>query len=119
MFNPSASLAMSTSILEALPGKLDIKRHSPSILYVYGYEKTVLNRKHSKSRSVRSHLIKLHTVFHLIENVCLLQIRKFSRGFYFRETSHMQSFVKIKSSRNVEITLSFTDMIKACPSCEF
>ena len=28
-------LAMSTSILEALPGKLDIKRHSPSILYVY------------------------------------------------------------------------------------
>ena len=30
----SASLAMSTSILKALPGKLDIKRHSPSILYV-------------------------------------------------------------------------------------
>ena len=31
--NRSASLAMSTSILEALPGKLDIKRHTPSILY--------------------------------------------------------------------------------------
>ena len=30
----SASLAMSTSILEALLGKLDIKRHSPSILYI-------------------------------------------------------------------------------------
>ena len=30
----SASLAMSTSILKALPGKLDIKRHSPSILYI-------------------------------------------------------------------------------------
>ena len=29
----SASLAMSTSVLKALPGKLDIKRHSPSILY--------------------------------------------------------------------------------------
>ena len=27
-------LAMSTSVLKALPGKLDIKRHSPSILYV-------------------------------------------------------------------------------------
>ena len=26
---------MSTSILEALPGKLDIKRHSPSIFYIY------------------------------------------------------------------------------------
>ena len=30
----SASLAMSTSVLEVLPGKLDIKRHSPSILYI-------------------------------------------------------------------------------------
>ena len=27
----------STSLLEALPGKLDIKRHSPSILYIYFY----------------------------------------------------------------------------------
>ena len=37
MLNRSASLAMSTSILEALPGKLDIsKRHSPSILYFAG-----------------------------------------------------------------------------------
>ena len=34
MFNRSASLAMSTSVLKALPGKLDIKRHSPSILYL-------------------------------------------------------------------------------------
>ena len=32
--NRSASLVMSTSILKALPGKLDIKRHSPGILYV-------------------------------------------------------------------------------------
>ena len=35
MLNRSASLAMSTSFLKALPGKLDIKRHSPSILYIY------------------------------------------------------------------------------------
>ena len=33
MLNRSASLAMSTSVLKALPGKLDIKRHSPCILY--------------------------------------------------------------------------------------
>ena len=33
MLNRSASLAMSTSVLKALPGKPDIKRHSPSILY--------------------------------------------------------------------------------------
>ena len=31
----SARLAMSTSVLEALPGTLDIKRLSPSILYLY------------------------------------------------------------------------------------
>ena len=38
MLNRSASLAMSTSVLKALPGKLDIKRHLPSILYYFnGY----------------------------------------------------------------------------------
>ena len=36
MLNHSASLAMSTSVLEALPGKLDFKRQSPSILYLQG-----------------------------------------------------------------------------------
>ena len=36
MLNRSASLAMSTSVLEALPGKLDIKKHSPSILCTPG-----------------------------------------------------------------------------------
>ena len=35
LLNCSASLAMSTSILKALPGKLDIKRHPPSILYIH------------------------------------------------------------------------------------
>ena len=34
MLNRSASLVMSTSVLIALPGKLDIKRHSPSILFL-------------------------------------------------------------------------------------
>ena len=34
MLNRSASLTMPTSVLKALPGKLDIKRHSPSILYI-------------------------------------------------------------------------------------
>ena len=32
----SASLAMSTSVLKALRGKLDIKRHTPSTLYFFG-----------------------------------------------------------------------------------
>ena len=34
MLNRSANHAMSSSVLKALPGKLDIKRHSPSILYI-------------------------------------------------------------------------------------
>ena len=41
------------------------------------------------------------------------------REFYFRETLHMRSFVKIESWRNGEITLSFTDIRTSCPSCEF
>ena len=36
-----------------------------------------------------------------------------------RETSHMRSFVKTKSSKNGEITLSFTDIVKSCPSRDF
>ena len=31
----------------------------------------------------------------------------------------MRSFVKIKSSGNAEITLSFTDICKSCPSRDF
>ena len=47
----------------------------------------------------------------------LLYIRKFLRGFYFHEASHI--FVKIKSSRNGGITLSLTDIGKSCPSHNF
>ena len=35
MLNHMTMLAMSTSVLKALPGKLAIKRHSPSILFIY------------------------------------------------------------------------------------
>ena len=45
MLNRSASLTMSTSVLKALPGKLDIKRHSPGILYVYIYSMAHTRRK--------------------------------------------------------------------------
>ena len=46
-----------------------------------------------------------HNLIHLIT-----VNSEISRGFYFRETSHMRSFVKIKSSRNGEITLSFINI---------
>ena len=51
--------------------------------------------------------------------IAYCKFRKFSRGFYFCETSHMQSSMKIKSSRIGEITLSFTDICKSRPCCEF
>ena len=59
------------------------------------------------------------TSYHTGKKHHILLIRKFSRGLYFRKTSHMRSFVKIKSSRNAEITLSFTYMRKSWPSREF
>ena len=37
MLNRSTILAMSASVLEALPCKLIIKRHSPSILFIFGH----------------------------------------------------------------------------------
>ena len=40
-------------------------------------------------------------------------------GFIFRETSHMRSFAKVKSSQNGKITLSFTDIGKSCFRREF
>ena len=45
----------------------------------------------------------------------------FREGFIFvkLETSHMRSFVKIKSLRNDEIILAFIDIGKSCPSHEF
>ena len=48
MLNRSASLAMSTSVLKALPGKLDIKRHSPSILYIFRHQLVIC---HSSKRT--------------------------------------------------------------------
>ena len=42
-----------------------------------------------------------------------------SRGFNFRETSHMRSFVKIKSSRIGGITPSFTYIGKSRPCRKF
>ena len=45
MLNRLASLPMSTSVLKVLPGKLDIKRHSPSILYIFQLKQVDLNAK--------------------------------------------------------------------------
>ena len=48
-----------------------------------------------------------------------VKLKIFARVIYYRETSHMRSFVKIKSSQNAENTLSFTDICKSCTSREF
>ena len=46
MLNRSASLAMSTSVLEALPGKLDTRKHSPNILYESAYKNNLFGHKY-------------------------------------------------------------------------
>ena len=46
MLNRLASLAMS-NVLEALPVKLEIKRHSPSILYIHDRKKRIWMRTHN------------------------------------------------------------------------
>ena len=59
MLNRSANLAMSTSVLNALPGKLDIKRHSHSILYFYAHLLCYSNRellREEKSNSIEKYM---------------------------------------------------------------
>ena len=54
MLNRSASLAMSTSVLKALPGKLDIKRHSPSILYLRSLNDQIVQANFSSNEKERT-----------------------------------------------------------------
>ena len=49
---------------------------------------------------------------------CTVNSEIFAR-VYFRETSHMRSFVKLKHSQNVTITLSLTNILISCTSREF
>ena len=71
MLNCSASLTMSTSILKALPGKLDIKRHAPSILYV----SASLTMSTSILKALPGKLdIKRHSPCILYLPVCQLQV---------------------------------------------
>ena len=66
MLNRSASLAMSTSILKALPGKPDIKRHSPSILYITCYSnlqnKVLLQPKTCRAEDSIGHTWVISTI---------------------------------------------------------
>ena len=82
MLNRSASLAMSTSVLKTLPGKLDIKRHSPSILYLlYG-------------SYMREHNHKLYYIF--------LILYGYSQG-HFQWNIHRVTFKKWSYSYLTEI----------------
>ena len=62
MLNRSASLAMSTSVLKALPGKLDIKRRSPSILYLHTVYKVMFLLNNCKQNITSLSLLVATTV---------------------------------------------------------
>ena len=52
MLNRSASLGMSTSVLKALPGKLDIKRREHGILYFSSILSEIIpNKKSNQEQS--------------------------------------------------------------------
>ena len=64
MLNCSASLAMSTCVLKTLPGKLDIKRYSPSILYIYPDEVP----HNFKVEEIQSNLKMLYVIIFLMDD---------------------------------------------------
>ena len=54
-----SSLAMSTCVLKALPGKLDIKRHSPSILYLPPVNYLIFITTSMNAGQIHTYLMKL------------------------------------------------------------
>ena len=49
----------------------------------------------------------------LLKKLTVTRNLEIFQGFYFRETPQVRSFLKINSSQNVEIILSFTDVGKS------
>ena len=75
MLNHLASLAMSISVLEALPGKLDIKRNSPSILYTV---KPVLS---GHSKIYKTMVLKTNGSLMKVESIAECSKRAFCNTF--------------------------------------
>ena len=81
-------------------------------------EMSLVLRIRSKVNWVQNNKMIHKTLFSMTSIVYTVNSEIFAR-VYFRETSHVRSFVKIKSSRNGEITLAFPDIGKAYHSPEF
>ena len=80
----------------------NVKKNSPFSIRLFFTQKTLVTLK-----------INLHYSFMVVQYTVNSEI--FLRVL-FCETLHMRSFVKIKSTRNAQITLWFTDICKYCPS---
>ena len=91
MLNRSASLAMSTSVLKALPGKLDIKRHSSCILYLS--TKTVLKNQVNG-------IVITDDSFHYNANILLISLLDRFRTLFSRDYTHL-SFLNYICCKNV------------------
>ena len=55
----------------------------------------------------------------LVRSILDIVKSEFLRGFYFHESLHVPSFVKIKLSQNGEITLQIADIGISCHSHKF
>ena len=110
-----------------LMAKLSRSWH-PCLLYLYMCSKTDRDvcqvwkwlglRTRSKVNWVQNNKMIHKTLFSMTSAVYTVNSKIFARVLFSRNFA-MRSFVKIKSSRNGETSLSFTDIGKACRSPEF
>ena len=91
MLNRSASLAMSTSVLKALPGKFDIKTHSPSILYV-SRQASRCQQAFSKPCLVNLISKDTHLVFSMFWNSGNVPIKDVLSNFTFKTQMPLSIF---------------------------
>ena len=69
---------------------------------------------------VLAHICELHRELHCLSPMSdNCKFGNDREGFYFRETSRMRSFARIRPSRNGEITLPLPDIDKSCSIRDF
>ena len=122
MLNRSASLAMSTGILKALPCKLDIKKHSPSILFI----STSLAMSTSVLKALPGKLVALLCLsswclvivvwlFLTMPRICL-QLLMIILAFYFGDriecTSPVSSIVNLTYHSRITIGTAYANSSK-------
>ena len=116
MLNRSASLALSKSVLEALSGKLDIKRHTP-VGWINKNHRLYLRSRDHYFESNRSHFIvslSLTLYYLLSTGLEIIQLfpcsTQLSMKFQILKCRQMKKFLVLSISDVVFITLIIVNM---------